>query len=227
MKKTNHSHGFLLGMLTMALLMGMVMIPGVAASTQKAITVSSDVSIFVDGVEMKPTDADGNPVETFIYNGTTYVPLRAVSQYLGKAVKWDGSNRSVYIGEVPGEKLSLWDVCPPYQSGGAYDHGFFENVPIAGHTYREGYVVGSNGFAWFNLNGEYNTLSFDIGHRDNAGIYDAEIKVYLDDVLAYTLSLKSDMLPKHVVIPLHGALQMKIVTDFHGDHYAIVNTEIE
>lgn len=204
-----------------------LLLPATAASGQKTISVTTGIPIYVDGVKVEPTNASGIPVETFVYNGTTYVSLRAVSQYLGKTVKWDGSTQSVYIGEVPGEKASLWDVCPPYQTGGSYDHGFFENVPIVGHTYREGYVVGSNGFAWFNLNGKYNTLTFDIGHRDDAGIYDAELKVYLDDILAYTLSLKSDMLPKHVTIPLHGALQMKIVTDFHGDHYAIVNAEIK
>lgn len=226
MKKSNRTYSFLLGMLTMALLVGLV-IPGVAASTQKAISVSSGVTIFVDGVEMKPTDVNGNPVETFLYNGTTYVPLRAVSQYLGKAVNWDGSNRRVYIGEVPGQGQYLWDVCPPYQSGGSYEHGIIENVIIAGKTYRKGYVVGSNGFAWFNLNGKYSTLSFDIGHRDDRGIYNAELKIYLDDELEYSLNLKPDMMPQHITLPLHGALQMKIVTDFHGDHYGIVNAEIK
>lgn len=226
MKKVHQIRDFLIGALTMALLMS-ILVPAIAATPKKTITVSSDVTIFVDGVEMKPTDVNGNPVETFLYNGTTYVPLRAVSQYLGKAVKWDGTTRRVYIGKVPGQKQYIWDVCPPYQNGGAYDHGLFENVIIAGHTYSEGYVVGSDGFAWFNLNGEYNTFSFDVGHRDDKGIYDAELKIYLDDKLAYSLSLKPDMMPQHIDLPLYGALQMKIVTDYHGDHFALVNAELK
>lgn len=87
----------------MALLIG-ALLPATAASSKKTISVTTGVPIYVDGVEMKPTDANGNPVETFLYNDTTYVPLRAVSQYLGKAVKWDGNTRSVYIGDVPGKK---------------------------------------------------------------------------------------------------------------------------
>lgn len=115
MKKANQLRGFLLGMLTMALLMGLL-IPAVAASANKTITVSGGLSIFVDGVEMKPTDANGNPVDVFLYNGTTYVPIRAVSQYLGKAVKWDGNTRSVYIGKDPNTASYLLNVCPPYQT---------------------------------------------------------------------------------------------------------------
>ena len=90
----NQLRGFVLGMLTTALLIG-VLLPATAASSQKTISVTTGVPIYVDGVEMKPTDVNGNPVETFLYNGTTYVPLRAVSQYLGKAVKWDGNSRKI------------------------------------------------------------------------------------------------------------------------------------
>lgn len=109
MKKANQLRGFLLGMLTMALLMGLL-IPAVAASANRTITVSGDLSIFVDGVEMKPTDVNGNPVDVFLYNGTTYVPIRAVSQYLGRTVKWDGNTRSVYIGKTPGIEQYLLSV---------------------------------------------------------------------------------------------------------------------
>lgn len=36
-------------------------------------------------------------VPPFIYNNRTYVPLRFVSEGLGKQVQWDGNNNSVYI----------------------------------------------------------------------------------------------------------------------------------
>lgn len=40
----------------------------------------SDIKIFMDGEEVQPKDANGQPVEPFIYNGTTYLPVRAVGQ---------------------------------------------------------------------------------------------------------------------------------------------------
>ena len=225
MKKTHQARGFLLGMLTMALLMGML-VPAVAATTKKTITVSGDVTIFVDGVEMKPTDVNGNPVETFLYNGTTYVPLRAVSQYLGKAVKWDGSKRSVYIGKVPGEVQYLLDVCPPYQQG-------YFNTPttlnMAGKKYANCFAFtwnpGGGGWALFNLDGQYSTLSFDVGHVDGAKMAGSTVNVFLDG--QFSVDLTSEMLPTHYDVPLHGALQMKIEGDRSSCEYGFANVEIK
>lgn len=61
------------------------------------------VRIVVDGKELHPTDANGNTVEPFIYNGTTYLPVRAVADAMNKAVYWDGPEFTVYLGEMDGE----------------------------------------------------------------------------------------------------------------------------
>lgn len=72
------------------------------------------VTIVVDGKKINPTDANGNPVEPMIYNGTTYLPVRAVANAFGKAVAWDGATTTVYLGDMDGtlEKptLSLRDT---------------------------------------------------------------------------------------------------------------------
>ena len=66
--------------------------------------------------------ADGVPIsieekqEPFIYNGTTYLPVRAVGEVFGKNVSWDGNTKTVYIGENPNQKNYLMTVCPPYES---------------------------------------------------------------------------------------------------------------
>ncbi len=61
------------------------------------------IKIVVDGKELKPTDAQGNKVEPIIYNGTTYLPVRAVANAIGKAVYWDGPNYTVYLGDMGGD----------------------------------------------------------------------------------------------------------------------------
>ena len=233
MKKAHRAQGFLLGMLVMAFMMGLL-IPAGAASTKKTITVTTGVPIYVDGVEMKPTDANGNPVETFLYNGTTYVPLRAVSQFLGKAVKWDGTNRSVYIGKVPGEKQYLEDVCPAYQWENFYypSEGY---ITMAGQRYTNSYFLGSStgfgdggysGWALYNLNGEYSTLSFDVGHIDGQSMDDSSLSVYLDGQLTFTTDLTSKMLVTHYDVPLNGALQMELRTSRYGGRYGLTNLEV-
>lgn len=62
------------------------------------IKVEPDVRVYVDDKAIDAGDTHGNP-EAFIYNGTTYIAAKAVSNSLGENVAWDGDTRSVYIGE--------------------------------------------------------------------------------------------------------------------------------
>lgn len=57
------------------------------------------IKIYVDGDRITPKDGNGKIVEPFIYDGTTYLPVRAVSEALGKQVTWDEKSNSVYIGQ--------------------------------------------------------------------------------------------------------------------------------
>ena len=50
---------------------------------KRKITVYSGVDIYVDDARLDARDANGNPVEVFIYNGTTYLPVRAVGEAVG------------------------------------------------------------------------------------------------------------------------------------------------
>lgn len=61
------------------------------------------IRIVLDGEELEPKDANGNRVEPFIYNGTTYLPVRAVAEALGKPVYWDGPEFTVYLGSMDGD----------------------------------------------------------------------------------------------------------------------------
>ena len=55
-----------------------------AANTyRKTITVTSGVNVEFNNEAIDMTDANGKAVEAFIYNGTTYVPIRAVSNAFG------------------------------------------------------------------------------------------------------------------------------------------------
>jgi pimeloyl-ACP methyl ester carboxylesterase len=64
---------------------------------QKTIEVSSGVKIFVDDKEFITPDANGEVAETFIYNGLTYAPARALSEALGRKVTWNENSSNVNI----------------------------------------------------------------------------------------------------------------------------------
>ncbi len=67
------------------------------------------VQLVVEGVPYVPKDANGNIVEPFIVEGTTYLPVRAVAEALGKEVSWNGDTKTVYIWSAPnkGENLPV------------------------------------------------------------------------------------------------------------------------
>jgi len=58
-----------------------------------------DIKIMLNGNTITPKDANGNVVEPFIIDGTTYLPVRAVSEALGLNVGWDGETQTVKLTE--------------------------------------------------------------------------------------------------------------------------------
>jgi|GEM_PF-6482583 len=69
----------------------------VSATELRDITIHKGVNIYVDGKIITPVDVNGNEVEPFLYNGTTYLPVRAVSGIFGAGISWDSSERTVTV----------------------------------------------------------------------------------------------------------------------------------
>ncbi len=84
------------------ILIGAMLTSGVVFAKQISETAElfyNNIKIYIDGGEIVPKDANGNVVEPFTMDGTTYLPVRAISNALGKDVEWDGATQSVYIGK--------------------------------------------------------------------------------------------------------------------------------
>lgn len=64
---------------------------------QRTIDVIEGVSVFMDGNKLELKDVNGSNVDAFIYDGTTYLPARAISEANGKNVAWDGESGRVDI----------------------------------------------------------------------------------------------------------------------------------
>ena len=182
----------------------------------------NNIKIYVDGVHIEPKDASGKAVEPFIYNGTTYLPVRAVGEAIGKTVTWDGTTQSVYLGEKPGDVQYLTDVAPAFQYNSA---NYVECTSSNGKHFEMGGEKYTNGFyatagtdingnciypAFYNLNGKYKTVSFVAGALDNELSSDAEFRIYADDKLIKTLNIKPGNLPQKYVLDIKNALQLKI-----------------
>ena len=57
------------------------------------------ISIYVNGTKITPKDGNGKEVSPFTVDGTTYLPVKAIADALGKSVAWDGATASVKIAD--------------------------------------------------------------------------------------------------------------------------------
>jgi hypothetical protein len=97
MKRLNNLKWFALGIIV-CFLVSTLLFPAYASSFSKsAQLVYNDIKITLDGQAITPKDADGNAVEPFIIDGTTYLPVRAVANALGLGVNWDGATNTVNL----------------------------------------------------------------------------------------------------------------------------------
>ena len=142
-----------------------------------------DIKLVVNGKEVTPKDVNGNVVEPFAYNGTTYLPVRAVGEALGKTVRWDGETKTVHLGELP-QGTYLVDVCKEARVSTltaavyrAVDHEAFE---YDGKRYSQGFKTDGHPEAFFELGGKYESLTFDLLNSSDEN----KLLVYLDGNLA-------------------------------------------
>jgi hypothetical protein len=56
-----------------------------------------DIKFTVDGKSWAPKDSDGNQLTPIIYDGSSYVPAKAVAEKLGGSVTWDGDSQTIRL----------------------------------------------------------------------------------------------------------------------------------
>ena len=62
-----------------------------------SVDIRTDFTIVADGTTQVFKDAAGKRVYPMLYNGSTYLPLRAVGGLMGKTVDWDGATQTVTL----------------------------------------------------------------------------------------------------------------------------------
>jgi len=187
---------------------------------EKTITVQyAGIKLVVDGIQVTPKDANGAVVEPFVYNGTTYLPVRAVGSAIGQEVDWDGTTRTVYIGKIPGKAGE--NYLEPYEKSSVtvYSSDPTRSFSMMGKKYTQGIVMTyKDSYAYFNLDGKYDRVEFDIGHKDGGDTKSGSVYIYVDGEVVQEIEVTKDMQTKHVSIPVNYGLQMKIVSDSYGDY---------
>ncbi len=71
--------------------------PADAKPTEITVQINPNITVKYNGKAQAMKDVNGNPVYPMLYGGTTYLPVRAVSNMLGVKVEWDGETQTVLL----------------------------------------------------------------------------------------------------------------------------------
>lgn len=121
--------GFVCGFTAMA-----VLSVGVASASGFWDTINvlrNDISVVVNGENIT--------ADNFLYNDTTYLPLRAVAEAVGKPVDYDAARNIAYLGEkVIASNYKMYDTCKKVPDFGvlADIHTTYINFIDKGVAYR-------------------------------------------------------------------------------------------
>ena len=135
MKKSS----FFAGMLTMLLILGLGGTAFAAAYQRQATLNYQGIKITLDGEEITPKDGAGNVVEPFTIDGTTYLPVRAISNALGLGVDWDGETNTVIL--TSSENLANGDEWAEYEKTDVHDCYADFSVPSINNVVGHGALV--------------------------------------------------------------------------------------
>jgi len=219
--------GFIAGVLVGTLCAGGV---AFAKTGREYIEVLYDnVKIYKDNVLCELKDANGTVVEPFIYNGTTYMPVRGTANLADMEVTWDGKTKSVYLWDdmVP-EGTYLMDVCPPYDTSACdtYSANKGESFEMSGEKYSNGLRIWGSGSALINLNSKYSTIECTVGHVYGVRS-DSSILFIVDGKVVEEIELEAECMPKKVSIPVSYGLQLKIQASGNGGDIGIGNITVK
>lgn len=169
----------------MSLALALVMIFGLTVNASAAVSqnvtakLSPDIRVTLDGETQAMADANGNPVYPVLYNGTTYLPVRAIGNMMRLEVAWSPIDRTVMLfghvahtdasdkansGTVPGAKPA--DITAQIDPGVIveYDGKAQKMTDANGNTV---YPILYNGTTYLPVRAVSDMLSIDVTWNQN------------------------------------------------------------
>jgi len=221
--------GFVVGVVLTSLVVGAI--PTMAEKiTKSAELLYNNIKVVIDGKQADLKDAQGNTVEPFIIDGTTYLPVRAVSNALNKAVSWDGATQTVYLGENKEiEQPSVWLKDLETFTGkfetksiDTVDFGGYEYNNLltdnTGEVYKNCWYSDDNGASYL-LNYKYSKFKGTIYLNKESKDYKwiNRVVIYGDDKVIYTSdNISSGDKPIDFNIDVSNVGVLKIVYQFNS-----------
>lgn len=210
--------GFLAGVLATTLVCALTS-PALAALAGKTIQVFTGVNVYVDDQLIQPKDANGNPVEVFVHNGTTYLPIRAIGNALGMPVQWEGKTNSAYVGKHQGDKPAVWLKDLDYFVGSSWNiYDKKDNLGVERRDSICARIYSNDGINnTYLINGQYSAINGTLFQKydDRSDTYHTStLEIYGDGELLYSAEMKGGVKPTDFYVSLVGVLELRV--EFHS-----------
>jgi hypothetical protein len=199
-------------------LVGSMLVSGAAVASNGALAnvLAGNSKIIVNQVDKTTKNnlyynGNVNVPSSLMYEGTTYIPIRMLSDMLNTPISWDGKNKAVLVGSSVYNGKYLTDVAPSKISN--------NNVWIndSGLTTIDGQRYSSTiGFrsaekytreVSYSLNSQYKSFTFTYGNNNNP---QGNITVYGDGVEIWSGVVVSGVKAQDVKIDIDGIMSLTI-----------------
>lgn len=184
MKKAGFWKGFGAGFMAFLLLMCLCITA--LASSRRTIDVEDGVGISLNGATFIPRDVNGNQVAVFVYNGTTYVPVRAIGEAMGLDVDYDSINRTVLL-TTQDRILAQSKTSDSYISAEQAEGIALEHAGL-----KEGVAV----FLKVKLERDDGRYQYDVEFYSETSEYEYEIDAITGKILSVDWELDDFVVPK-------------------------------
>ena len=174
-----------------------------------------DIKVYYNGELKRMYDVNGKEVFPVSYQGTTYVPIRAVSNMIGLNVDWDGATKSVLLGKTGVEKDFIENFTP-YANDDPYYlvHRKFadgKTLKFGDKTFNH-YIALENGYnkcLYYDLEGKYTTFTFTVFAKN-----DCTLQFFGDNqTLLASYQIKKNNLPVTYSFDVTGTQQLSFGTN--------------
>ncbi len=161
-----------------------------------------DFTIVIDGQEVTFKNAQGEVVSPVLYNGTTYLPIRAIGELMGKTVYWYEDEKRIELRE---EKTTVTDADVIVTGNGNSQAG--KNTQTGKDTQvdkaatndsfigeekakelaleKAGLAAGDVTFARVELDKDDRVWQYEIEFRQNRTEYDVDVDAVTGKILSF------------------------------------------
>lgn len=164
-------------LITGGFIVGAIFFSGVSFASNNAIKLNAffGVKLIQNGIDKTPTDK-----KPFIVDGSTYVPLRTVSELTGVNITWDGKNSAVILGKkIEGDTLNSPSNVKKTNESVKFTVAQNQKMVINSKEYgskgqmlkadfADNYYNNETSIFSYDLNAQYSTLTLGIGLDDES-----------------------------------------------------------